>query len=404
MRVLFTVSDYVSHYLPMVPLAWALQAAGHQVRIACPPSQAGAISGAGLTPVLLDSGPSAITLARFAYYLRAVRGTDPELGLPLHPVTGLPLHDRGELDMRSFARRAHAYRTALDKTIDDTVQLARVWQPDLVIHDLLSPQGVLAAKVAEVPAICHLWGPVSTHETDPDLVLTPPDTSSSFPRYGLPEWSIDLVDYVIDPCPKQLAGPTRLRRLPVRFLPYNGPGAAQQWLLKAPERPRVCLVWGDSVTAIFGQKTFLVPHIMTALADLNIELVVTCSRSVAETLSPPANTTVLNNFPVRHLTPSCSAVIHHGGAGSGMTAAWAGAPQLTLPYLPEQHANARAFHRAGVALSIPGPRSSLQAIREAVTTLIEDTSYRESALSLRDEIAAAPTPAQLVRELEHLAA
>ncbi|HZN74657.1 MAG TPA: glycosyl transferase family 28, partial [Micromonosporaceae bacterium] len=37
MRVLFTTFAWPSHYFPMVPLAWALQAAGHEVRMTSQP-------------------------------------------------------------------------------------------------------------------------------------------------------------------------------------------------------------------------------------------------------------------------------------------------------------------------------------------------------------------------------
>ncbi|MFD0475903.1 hypothetical protein ACFQ0B_52570 [Nonomuraea thailandensis] len=37
MRVMFTVFPAPAHFLPVVPYAWALQAAGHQVCVAAPP-------------------------------------------------------------------------------------------------------------------------------------------------------------------------------------------------------------------------------------------------------------------------------------------------------------------------------------------------------------------------------
>ena len=37
MRVLLTVSNWAGHYVSMVPLAWALRVAVHDVRVACPP-------------------------------------------------------------------------------------------------------------------------------------------------------------------------------------------------------------------------------------------------------------------------------------------------------------------------------------------------------------------------------
>ena len=51
MRVLFAVSNWPGHWASMVPLGWALQAAGHEVTVICTPCQARPVSSAGLMPV-----------------------------------------------------------------------------------------------------------------------------------------------------------------------------------------------------------------------------------------------------------------------------------------------------------------------------------------------------------------
>ena len=50
MRVLFVPLPEKSHLYCMVPLAWALVATGHEVRVAAAPSLREAITGAGLIP------------------------------------------------------------------------------------------------------------------------------------------------------------------------------------------------------------------------------------------------------------------------------------------------------------------------------------------------------------------
>ena len=51
MRVLFTVNPEKAHYFAMVPLAWALRTAGHEVRVASQPRFADEITQSGLTAV-----------------------------------------------------------------------------------------------------------------------------------------------------------------------------------------------------------------------------------------------------------------------------------------------------------------------------------------------------------------
>ncbi len=48
MRVLFTTFAWPSHYFPMVPLAWACRAAGHEVRMASQPELADLMRRSGL--------------------------------------------------------------------------------------------------------------------------------------------------------------------------------------------------------------------------------------------------------------------------------------------------------------------------------------------------------------------
>src|SRR5687767_9215906 len=51
MRVLITTMPAAAHLYPYVPLAWALQSAGHEVRVASHPDMADTIVKAGLTAV-----------------------------------------------------------------------------------------------------------------------------------------------------------------------------------------------------------------------------------------------------------------------------------------------------------------------------------------------------------------
>ena len=51
MRVLVVTWGWRSHLYPLVPLAWALRAAGHDVVVAGPPDLVDVITGAGLPAV-----------------------------------------------------------------------------------------------------------------------------------------------------------------------------------------------------------------------------------------------------------------------------------------------------------------------------------------------------------------
>ncbi|SEB30885.1 UDP:flavonoid glycosyltransferase YjiC, YdhE family [Streptomyces misionensis] len=405
MRVLFVVSDWFTHYAPMIPLGWALQSGGHEVRVVCPAGQAGPLADAGLTPVPVLGGLDMVTQTRLLYYWQAQGDNRPYPGMPLHPVTGEELASLDGFSYDAwFAEHKREIAGAVKANFTGTLAHAREWRADLVVHDPLSLEGLFAAKATGVPAVLHAWGPVGTDEQDPLLRLLPPDPAGFFPRHGLGEAGTHLVDHVVDPCPASLAPPTRAHRLPVRFVPYNGPGEMPEWVLEPPARPRVCVIWGASLTRMFGPRSFVVPDILRALAGLDAEVVLTgIPQDTAALGAVPAGVRVLERFPLRFLLPTCSAVVHHGGAGSTMTAVAAGVPQLALTFAPEQQANGVRLAATGAGAHLRGDLADPAAIRREVARLLDDPSFATAAARLREENAARPTPADLARTLAELA-
>jgi UDP:flavonoid glycosyltransferase YjiC (YdhE family) len=402
MRVLFTVSSWPTHYASMVPLGWALQARGHEVRVLCAPSQVDPVSRAGLLPVPVLGGMEVAVHNRLTYVIEARQGRWPYPWLPLHPLTGAEMSTLDEFDLggyRSGAQRVFAEQTR--RSFDEAVRFAQWWRPDLVIHDPVSLEGLLAARVTGVPAIVSLWGPIGTHE--PDLPLMPEDISDSFPRYGLGILSPDLVRYAIDPCPVGVAPPTTATRLPVRYIPYNTEGAAPEWLRDRRRRPRICVTWSTALTRMSGPHSYALPEIIRGLADLDVDLVVTATREDVAALGPtPASVRVVERCPLHLLLAGCDMVVHHGGAGSTMTALAAGVPQVAVTFASEQTRNSERMAAAGAGRYLPGHLAGPGAVRAAVAEVLTDPAYRNTATRLRDELAARPSPATLVSTLDTL--
>ncbi|MDO0926699.1 DUF1205 domain-containing protein [Streptomyces sp. TG1A-8] len=407
MRVLFTVSDWPAHYFPMVPLGWALQAAGHEVRVACAPSQARTLERAGLTPVPVLGDLDMVFLTRFKNLTDIKAGTWRYRELPgLHPDTGEELASLDGFDFTGYAQECKRRIAAeTGKGLAGVLEFARAWRPGLVVHDRLSMEGIFAARALGVPHVAHLWGPVGTREDDPELHPLPVDYTRAFPRHGLPEMGPGLVEYVIDPCPPGLTPPTAATRLPVRYVPYNGPGAMEPWALEAPERPRVCVLWSNSVSRSYGAASYLVPRVVRALAGQDLDIVLPVHPDDVAALGElPANVRVVEQFPLHLLLPTCDAMVHHGGAGSVMTAATAGVPQLALTFGPEQDADGARLAATGAGRHLTGDRATPELIRSAVAALLSDPAHRAAARRLRAGNEARPAPDRLVPVLEHLAA
>lgn len=407
MRVLFSVSAWPGHYFPMVPLGWALQAAGHEVRVACAASQEPAVCRTGLTPVPLYEGMDMVFLTRLRYLWDAQAGNWPYPWRPPHPVTGDEVTSLTEFDFGRYVSE-HTAQTvgAMVRSFDAAAGFARRWRPDLVVHDPLAVEGQLAARVAGVPAVAHLWGPAGTHEpAERGLSLVPEYPAGTFAKWKVGDLGPGDVTHVIDPCPAELAPPIgTAERLPVRYVPYNGPGEAPDWLVEPPERPRVCVVWGSSTTAMSGPRSFVLPRVVEAVADLDAEVVLTATgEDLARLGTVPDSVRVLERFPLHPLLPTCSAVVHHGGAGCLMTALSAGVPQLALTFAIEQELNGERVAAAGAGQQIRGDLAEPAAIRAAVTDLLAKPGYAAAARGLADSLNARPSPADLVGRLVGLA-
>lgn len=408
MRVLFTVSSWPTHYFSMVPIGWALQAAGHEVRVLCTPSQTEPVGHAGLLPVPVLDGMDVITRLRLQYYREAVDGVWPYPWPPPHPLTGERLDDLSEFDLAGFERTiAPELAERAARSFDAAVTFARSWRPGVVLHDPASLEGALVARVTGVPSVLCLWGPVSTHEAE-HMRIVPSDHSGSFSRYGLGELSLDMFDRVVDPCPPSLEVPVPSERLPVRYVPYNGPNAALTTVsddLGGSERPRICVTWSTALTATSGPDSYLLPRIVSALEGLDCDVTVTATGRDVAALGPvPDGIRIVEHVPLRTLLPGCAAVLHHGGSGSTLTALWAGVPQVIATFASEQSVTGRRVATTGAGLHMLGHQADLETLRTSVLEVIEDDSYRHSAAKLCEEMLARPTPAQLVEVLEGLAA
>lgn len=407
MRVMFTVSSQATHYSAMVPLGWALQAAGHEVRVLCTPDQTAAVGRTGLLPVPVLDGMKVITRLRLQAHREAVEGKRPYPWPPPHPLTGEPLGDLADFDAAGFQNDiAPVLAERAARGFDAAVAFARAWRPDLVLHDPGSLEGLLAARVTGVPAALCLWGPVGTREPDHMRIL-PTDHSGSFPRHGLAEFDPEMIERVLDPCPPSLAPPTTAERVRFGYVPFNGTAPVPRWAIEppAPGRPRVCVTWSTALTATAGPGSYLLPAVLRAVDGLGCEVIVLATAADAAALGPvPDGVRVAENAPLRAVLPGASAVIHHGGSGSAMTALWAGVPQLTTTFASEQAATGGRVAAAGAGRHLPGHEAGPDALRAALHDLLTDTAYRDAAAGLRKEMLAQPTPAQLVGTLENIAA
>ncbi len=379
MRILFCTWAWRSHLFPMVPLAWACRAAGHEVRVASQP---------GLTPVIRQAGLDAVPVGHDVDVPKFVREYVLRPG-------GQP------------AARRHGRPRALDmlveladSMVDDLAGQAKRWRPDVLVHELTTWAGPLAAAAIGVPAVRVLYG-VDLLERAADFL---PDAISPLAdRLGLSEVDVRGA-LTVDPCPPRLQVPTGYRPQPIRYVPYNGPGTVPDPSPPKGTRPRICVTWGTTMAKLEPGR-MLAGRMAKAVEGLDAEIVVAVAEEHTELLAGlPGDVRVLTGVPLDLVLPSCDLVLHHGGAGTTLTAMTHGVPQLVIPQLPDHALHGRQLAATGAGRVIAKEEADPEAVREAAAGLLADTGHRDSAAALAAESRLRPPPADVVGVLEKLVA
>ncbi len=439
MRIAVVIWPAPAHLYPLVPLTWALRSSGHEVCVVSHPSIGGLVTAQGL-PFAQICEPSAMPVPM------GPGGAWPQGRAAVGQVTamlGLQPQDMGTWitfsqfllptmwDFLPYKGNPAEPMPAMD----GMVGFFEAWQPDLVIWDPCMPgAGVAARKV----------GARHARFTGPDFVGWSLDTFDRLAAApGLPPIENPLVETVrpmaerhgvpvdretlygqwtINPMPPAINLPVNTRMLPVQWTPHVTQGVLPDWLYPVPARPRVAVSLGVSTRDYIAADWSHVALLLNTLGEMDIEVVATLNKVQLEHVTTvPDNVRLLDYFPLDQLLPTCSALIHHGGLATLITGGFARTPQLVVDFLDfDLGASASADggvssaryplapvtgafvtgHGAGEVMDLSRP--SAAAIKDQVTRVLTDPSFRAGAQRLREDLAVSPTPAAIVSTLENL--
>ncbi len=391
MRILFAVFGTRPHLYPLVPLAWAFRAAGHEVRLASTPRWATDISYTGLSPVAVGGPPQVTTNARddlaAAMFSQHPWPSDWAANM-------VDLAPERLAYLESIGRYLIAAAAAM---VDDLVAFARSWAPDLVVYDSFSYAGPVTAAALGVPGIRHLSGTDSAQRLEMRQPSSDPlpEYVSLFARFGMPATTEPSA--TVDPTPPSLRLVTPSKLHPMRYMPYNGPGSTPEGLMGQRSRPRVCVTWGHTMSTT-GDGLLPFRAAINAIAIQGMDCLIAAPAREIELLGPlPPSARALASVPLHLVLPYCDAIVHQGGDGTALTAATTANPQLIIASSPEADMCGGRITAAGAGIAIRYESHAM--VREAVQKLLSVPGYREGAEGLRDEIEAQPTPAEVVRSL-----
>jgi len=401
-RVLFTATGARPHLYPLVPLAWAFRAAGHEVCLTSTKAVAADLRDTGLPAVVLQARPRSDAPARndFVAKIHQQEPWPDEWAVNLHRLSP---------EQREYLRQlGSVLLLGSDTVVDDLVAFARQWRPGLVVHDAVSYAGPVAAEVLGVPSVRHNFGTASVPRLEMTGTAPLPEYTRMFERYG--------VRVRVEPTATVDPTPPRMRLSPpdrpwfdVRYVAYNGPGALPARLRVRDGRPRVCVTWGHTSPRALGEAA-ADPYLLAvkAMTALDVEIVVVTTRAQAKSLVLPRCAWTAIATPLQLVLPYCDLLVHQGGDGTALTAATLGVPQLAITRKPDAELVGARIAAVGIGKhlryqELRAAEEPEMVLRHAVRTLLTGKCFHAAAGWLRAEIERLPAPAAIEPELVALA-
>ncbi len=366
MRILFTFIGGLGHFQPLVPLARAAAAAGHDVAVAGPGRVIPQVEAAG-----------------FRAFATSTPGGVGAVGPPRGIAPMVPVDARGA--EREFAENfankgARRHAAALD-------ELFREWRPDVVVRDEADFGSAIAAEVVEVPTAVVL---VLAAGTLPLLDLISPPLQAVRAEHGLPpDPGLGMLtrDLVLAPFPRSFRSPDSQIRVPETALWYR-PGD------RVPARPpssraKVYVTLGTVFSSRSGD---LFERLLAGLAAVDADVLVTVGRDVDPEAfgRQPGHVRIARFIAQSRVLPETSLVVSHGGSGSLMGALAHGLPSVLLPLGADQPHNARRAEELGLARTLDAATVTPDTLRRTVTVMLDDADTAARTRRVAAEIDAQP--------------
>jgi UDP:flavonoid glycosyltransferase YjiC (YdhE family) len=379
MRILFTTTAGIGHLHPLVPLARAAQAAGHQVKVAAPASLGSVLAGRDLQQLELPGyGPE--QLARVEEVMRRLGPPGPGAEVPMFR------------EVFGWAKTA--------ATLEGMRRAVARWEPELVVHEAAELSGPLAAEEA---GIAHATVAIGLRQTLTNVLPYAAEGAAELATsIGLPpdpeaRRILDAPYATLVPASLEAPG-TAMPAVVVRYrltdIHNGGPSPSFDGA-----GPLIWIALGTETWRIPGLPERLVPlirHVTEALPHVRFLLTTGAADASAPTL--PANVHVASYIPQEAILGACDAVLGHGGFNTTIAALSRGIPLVLTPlFATDQFDNAARLAARGAAVAVTDPDPIV--LGHALERSLTEPSLAIEAERLADEMAALPTPSNALERL-----
>jgi UDP:flavonoid glycosyltransferase YjiC (YdhE family) len=367
MRILMTTRGSSGHLEPLVPIARAAIAAGHELMVAAQHQHRANVDRAGLAVAPVGDPPEHEWKPLLSEFARLDLDT-ADAGMI------------GDFFARIDTRAA----------LPDLLQIVERWAPDVIVRESWEFASTIAAELHGIPLVRVGLGLAAVEERTIGYAAAGVDAVRA--DAGLPP----------DPAGDRLRDAPYLTQMPAlldgpaggiaprvhRFRPRPPVAAAP------PAEPLVYLTLG-SVTAGVHLPYFPAVYraAIEALAPLPARVLVTIGneRDPAELGPLPPNVRVERWVPQDEVLPRAAAVICHGGSGTTLGALSYGVPLVVLPlFSADQWDNAAAVASVGAGIALhrdrrewrvlhQPPPDTFEELGRAARRVLEDGAYRHAA-------------------------
>jgi UDP:flavonoid glycosyltransferase YjiC (YdhE family) len=299
--------------------------------------------------------------------------------------------------------------------IENWKLLIQQWGADAVL-DSFGPTGCTAARILRVPQVQILQA--DFHPESRFTWWLPPQATPSpvaafnavLEAAGLPP--VDRASRLLLGEATVVVGSRSTDPVPDPNLPYVGVLSWDDADARLPAgvparrvRPLIFVYGGQpSYRRDDHRRGVIVDAAVEVLGGRDLDVVIGAGNQlVPESL--PSNFMAFDYAPGQLLARRADVMIHHGGHGSSHTALAAGTPALIVATSKERESNARRVANLGAGLYLlpegnmfEGMHLDTELVFPAVDSLLRDSTYKESAHAVSEELRALPG-AQYVADL-----
>jgi len=394
MRFLLTAGPGTGHFHPLVPVAKALQQAGHTVGF-----------------VTADSSRAMVERSGFDFF-----STDIEWEV---------MAARNMIGVKSFEDFQRIQREMLKKdppsflrmmlgmfagqfgqhTLPKVLEAASTFKPDLILRNSLEFSGGVAAEKLGLAHASIQVGGVRPGDFPKDALtehMTALGTLAGLPPQIAYDSLFRYLHLSLMP-PSYFHGgmPETTHYLSAQTFDQSGTEGLPDWLESLKGRPLLYVTLGT----VANRLLHLLHPLVEGVRDEPLEIIVTVGRDQdpAQLGPQPPNVHVERYIPQSLLLPRCELAIMHGGYSTIASGLIHGLPLVIVPVAADQPMNAQLCRDLGVAEVLDTEGLTAEIVRTAVRKVRSTPSYRQAAQRFQAESNALPPVERAVTLLERLA-